>query len=135
MLPWSAVNSFRAYEVSNQHTDFGFYALAFVTTMNKAKYEALPADLKKVIDDNSGMNWSVIAGGGYDKADEVGHAKIKETGGQIHEIDPAERANWEAAATRVTESYLAKLDGMGLPGTDTYAQVKDYVAQCRSDLK
>ncbi len=135
MLPWSAVNSFRAYEVSKQHTDFGFYALAFVTTMNKAKYDSLSDELKKVIDDNSGMKWSVIAGSGYDKADEVGLAKIKAEGGQINEIDPADRANWEAAAAEVTKDYLAKLDGMGLPGTQTYEKVKGYVSECSSELK
>ncbi|GLQ05918.1 TRAP transporter substrate-binding protein [Sneathiella chinensis] len=134
MLPWSAVNSFRAYEVSKQHTDFGFYSLAFVTTMNKAKYDSLPDDLKKVIDDNSGMEWSVIAGGGYDAADEVGLAKIKEEGGQINIIAPEERKRWEAVADEVTKGYLAELDGKNLPGTETYNKVKGYIAECRTEL-
>lgn len=134
MLPWESEKSFRTYEVSNSHTEFGFYSLAFVTTMNEARYESLPDDLKKVIDDNSGMKWAVVAGAGYDEGDKEGIAKIKETGGKIYQISDEERPEWEAAAKKATDTYLAKLDGMGLPGTETYEKVKDYVAECRSEL-
>lgn len=134
MLPWESVKSFRTHEVSDQHTDFGFYSLAFVVTMNKAKYEALPADLKKVIDDNSGMKWALVAGRGYDEGDKAGIATIHETGGSIHQVSAQERPTWEAAAARASKAYLDKLDAMGLPGTATYEKVKGYVAECRSTL-
>ncbi|WP_369856063.1 TRAP transporter substrate-binding protein [Candidatus Thalassolituus haligoni] len=134
MLPWSAVNSFRAYEVSKQHLDFGFYSLAFVTTMNKRAYDKLPADLKKVIDDNSGMDWAVNAGQGYDDADIVGLAKIKEEGGTINELSAEERAQWQTIADGVTKKYIAKLDSEGLPGTTTYRSVKGYVSECETEL-
>lgn len=134
MLPWSAVNSFRAYEVSKQHLEFGFYSLAFVTTMNKNTYNKLPDDLKKVIDDNSGMGWAVNAGQGYDDADIVGLEKIKSTGGVINQLSEEEKKEWQAVADKVSASYIAKLDDMGLPGTETFNQVKGYVAECRAEL-
>ena len=132
MLPWEAVNGFRTYEVSKQHTEFGFYSLAFVATMNKRKYDALPDDLKKVLDANSGMKWAMIAGRGYDAGDDVGLEKIKSAGGTIHKISDAELPKWQAAADAATTGYLAKLDGMGLPGTETYNKVKDYIAECKA---
>ncbi|MEM6680523.1 MAG: TRAP transporter substrate-binding protein, partial [Pseudomonadota bacterium] len=61
LLPWEAVSGFRAHEVSDQHTEFGLYALAFVATMNKATYEALPAGARAAIDANSGMDWALAA--------------------------------------------------------------------------
>jgi len=134
MLPWEAVKGFRVYEVADQHTVFGFYALAFVMTMNKARYEALPDDLKKVIDDNSGLAWAERAGEGFDKGDVAGLEVAKRTG-QIREIAGDERGKWEAAAARSTADYLKTLDEEGLPGTATYEKVKAYVAQCRTDLK
>jgi len=133
MLPWEAVEGFRAYEVANHHTRFGFYALAFVATMNKATYRALPVDLKAVIDAESGMKWALEAGRGYDQGDVSGF-EVTKANGTIHEIDPADRPNWQAAAERATERYLAELDGRGLPGTETYAMVKDYIAECRAEL-
>jgi len=134
MLPWEAVKGFRAYEVSDHHTEFGFYALAFVLTMNKARYESLPADLKQVIDDNSGLGWAIRAGKGYDEGDVVGLEATRGTGA-FHQIAGAERAEWEAAAARTTEAYLKELDDQGLPGTETYGKVKGYVAECAAELK
>ncbi|MEL6267741.1 MAG: TRAP transporter substrate-binding protein, partial [Pseudomonadota bacterium] len=115
MLPWEAVSGFRADEVSDHHTEFGFYALAFVATMNRARYEALPGDLKAAIDANSGMDWALAAGRGYDQGDIDGRARTLESG-TLHAIEGAERAEWEAAATRTTEAYLAELEARGLPG-------------------
>ena len=43
--------------------------LTFVLALNKAKYDSLPDDLKKVIDDNSGLKFSVFAGGTMEESD------------------------------------------------------------------
>ena len=134
MLPWEAVGGFRLNEIAKHYTEFGFYSLAFVATMNKDIYEKLPADQKKIIDENSGMKWALIAGRGYDKGDADALPKIKQSG-SIHQIDPAEKAKWIAAGERATKAYLAELDGKGLPGTATYAKVKNYVAECKAALK
>jgi len=132
MLPWEAVKGFRLEEVSDQHTEFGFYSLAFVLTMNKAKYESLPDDLKQVIDDNTGMDWAIRAGQGFDRGDEVGLETTLATG-TLNKIEGAELAEWQAAADRTTKGYLAELDAKGLPGTQTYEAVKGYVAECQAD--
>ncbi len=133
MLPYEAVKGFRLAEVTDHHTEFGFYSLAFVLTMNKAKYESLPTDLKQVIDDNTGMIWAIRAGHGFDKGDEVGLEATRGTG-EFHKIEGAELAQWQAAADRTTAGYLAELDAKGLPGTETYESVKGYVAECRAEL-
>ncbi|WP_118137850.1 TRAP transporter substrate-binding protein [Oceanicella sp. SM1341] len=133
MLPWESVKSFRVFEVTEHHTEFGFYALAFVSTMNKAKYESLSPEEKKVIDDNSGMKWSVIAGAGYDEADKEGLELAKETG-TFTTIEGAEREKWQQAAQRATDAYIAELEGQGLPGQATYDAVKGYVTECEAEL-
>jgi TRAP-type C4-dicarboxylate transport system substrate-binding protein len=132
MLPWEAVKGFRLEEVSDQHTEFGFYSLAFVLTMNKAKYDSLPDDLKQVIDDNTGMDWAIRAGQGFDTGDEVG-LEVAMATGTINKIEGAELAQWQSAADRTAKSYLAELDAKGLPGTQTYEAVQGYVAECRAD--
>ncbi|MEM1344278.1 MAG: TRAP transporter substrate-binding protein [Pseudomonadota bacterium] len=133
MLPWEAVAGFRAHEVAEHHTRFGFYALAFVTTMNKRTYEALPQDLRAVIDRHSGMDWALRAGRGYDAGDVAGFA-VTEATGTVYDIAAEERPAWEAAAARATAATLAELDEAGLPGSETYATLKGYVAECRSAL-
>lgn len=133
LLPWEAVEGFRVHEVADQHTEVGLYALAFVTTMNRAAYQRLPEDLRRVIDAHSGLDWALIAGRGYDTGDVSGRA-LAESTGAINRIDPDDRANWEAAAERAAESYLADLEARGLPARATYAAFVDYVAECRSLL-
>lgn len=134
MLPWEAVSGFRANEVTKHHTEFGFYSLAFVATMNKNTYEKLPDEIKKAIDENSGMKWALKAGRGFDKGDADALPKIK-TSGTIHQIDPTEKDKWIKAGKRATQAYLAELDQKGLAGTKTYEKLKNYVKECKSEVE
>ena len=133
MLPWESVESFRLDELSGYHTEFGFYALAFVATMNKAKYEGLSPEAKAAIDANSGMEWAVTAGRGYDEAGAKVLEGLRETSTVI-ELSEEERAKWSEAAQSASDAYIAELDGMGLPGTETYAAVQGYVSECEAEL-
>jgi TRAP-type C4-dicarboxylate transport system substrate-binding protein len=53
------VPSVKVHELTKFHTEFpantSLYTTTFVMAMNKAKYEGLAPDLKKVIDANSGL--------------------------------------------------------------------------------
>lgn len=133
MLTWESVEAFRLAELTKYHTDFGFYSLAFVTTMNKRKYENLSDKAKAAIDANSGMKWSLVAGKGYDDADAAAIESLKATS-ETFEIPDAEMAEWQAAADRAKEIYLSELDGKGLPGTETYEKIQGYVSDCQSEL-
>lgn len=130
LLPWEAVAGFRAYEVSDQHTELGVYSLAFVMTMNKGVYEGLPADLKKVIDDNSGMRWAMAAGSGFDAADVSGKAKTLASG-KLNALTVEDRKAWEKAGAEAAEGYLAELEGRGLPARKIYAQAKKFAQECK----
>ncbi|WP_121067607.1 TRAP transporter substrate-binding protein [Chachezhania antarctica] len=132
MLPWESVESFRLEELTDYHTEFGFYALAFVATMNKDVYESLTPEAKAAIDANSGMDWAVTAGRGYDEAGAKVLAGLDpET---VIMLDPEERARWEAATAETTQAYIKELDDKGLPGTATYEAVKGYVSECEAEL-
>lgn len=133
MLTWEAAKSFRATEVTDNHTNFGFYSLAFVTAMNKSVYEGLSEEAKTAIDANSGMEWALVAGRGYDAADEEALAEIRQNAA-VHDIPEAERGEWEEAAARAREIYLDQLEAAGLPGREVYEQFKGFVAECEAEL-
>ena len=134
MLPWEAVAGFRLGEVTGHRTEFGFYSLAFVATMNKDRYEALSPKAKAAVDGNSGMKWSLIAGRGFDQGDVDAEAKLNSEI-ETHQIAADELSSWQAAAERATTLYLSELDGKGMPGTATYEAVKGYVAECQAELQ
>ena len=59
LLPWEVMPSLKLHEMVKFHSETdpsrpALYSAVFVLAMNQAKYDSLPADLKKVIDDNAG---------------------------------------------------------------------------------
>lgn len=131
MLPWEAVVGFRADEITGHHTAFGLYSSAFIATMNTGAYERLSDAGKAAVDANTGMKWALVAGKGFDDSDARAYPKIAGSS-EIYQIPEAEQAEWNAAAERATEIYLAELDEKGLPGRETYEAVQGYVAECES---
>ncbi|PYN42108.1 MAG: hypothetical protein DMD95_17810 [Candidatus Rokuibacteriota bacterium] len=54
IFPWEAISSFKIAEVLKHHVSSGIYVAPLFTFMNRKKYDSLPPDLRKVIDDLSG---------------------------------------------------------------------------------
>lgn len=133
LLPWEAVVGFRADEVVNQYTEVGLYALAFVKTMNQRAYDRLSDDQRSALHAHSGMKGALIAGRGYDAADEAAKARMLESG-TLHTLSAEQRVQWEAAADRAAESYLSELESRGLPARDVYNAFTTYVDECRTLL-
>ncbi|MGB3598969.1 MAG: C4-dicarboxylate ABC transporter substrate-binding protein, partial [Marinomonas sp.] len=74
----------------------------------------LPADLKKVIDNNSGMKWSEKAAKVFDELDAKGRAQAIEMGDTIDIIkDGAENPLWKPVLYQATEDYLKELQKKG----------------------
>jgi TRAP-type C4-dicarboxylate transport system substrate-binding protein len=120
VLPWEIVTPLRIHELVNTHTNFSgnrsLYITWFTFFMNTAKYDALPADLKKVIDDNSGPETSKWAGRVMDEGDIPGFEAAKKRGNTFVTLDPAETARWNKAAEPVIAAWIAEMKGKGIDG-------------------
>ena len=70
VVPWEVVPAVKVHELVKFHTEIvgspTFYTLSFFLAMNKAKYEGLPAELRAIIDSNSGMAFAGFAGTMWD---------------------------------------------------------------------
>ena len=123
-LPWEGQYTFRLNELTPHHTEVGgLYTLSFVATMNKSFYNKLPADLKKVIDDNSGMDWAKIAAASFDRLDAEGRKQALEMGHKINVIEGgAENPRWKPVLYQATEDYLNELEKKRLPAQKVYAR-------------
>lgn len=130
-LPWEAMGSFRLNELADQHTEVGLYSLALVVTMNKRVYDRMPEDLRKVIDDNSGMKWAERLGAAYDRLDQVGLAQAKELGHQITVIENGtENPAWKPVLDKVSQDYVSTLEEKGLPAEKIYQRAKVLSSDC-----
>ncbi|WP_286237859.1 TRAP transporter substrate-binding protein [Neptuniibacter halophilus] len=131
-LPWEGQLVFRINDLTSHHTEVGgLYALSFVVTMNKDVYNSMPADLQKVIDDNSGSEWSQISAKVFDDQDVKGRAQAVEAGHEIYTVEGGgENPAWKPVLEKATEEYLTELEGKGLPARKVYARAQELAASC-----
>ena len=118
VVPWEVTTALRVPELVDNHTEFGgdhaLYTTTFVLAMNKAKYDILPDDLKAILDENSGAEFSAFAGRTQQEYDAPGR-KLAE-GNNIIELSAEESAKWQEAAQPVIDNWVAEMDGKGIEG-------------------
>ncbi|RYH12200.1 TRAP transporter substrate-binding protein [Tropicimonas sp. IMCC6043] len=120
VIPWEVTGPLKVNELVENHTTFGddaLYTATFVIAMNKDRYESLPDDLKAVIDANSGLEFSAMAGKLIQEADAPPRDAAIAAGANIIELSPEEVAEWKAAAAPTTDAWIAEMDEKGLDGT------------------
>ncbi|THV23033.1 TRAP transporter substrate-binding protein [Peteryoungia ipomoeae] len=129
VVPWEVTPAIKIAELAPNHTGFagttGLYTGTFVFAMNKDSYDALPDDLKKVIDDNSGKELARLFGKAMDEGDVRGKEIAEKAGNTVITLDETETARWKAAGENVTKAWIAEMDGKGMDGTGLY---KDAIA-------
>ncbi len=136
-FPWEVAIPMRLHEVVKYHTQFGddpgFFTAVFLFAMNKAKYDSLSADLKKVIDDNSGLKIAKWVGQAWDQAEVDGAAKAMTVSGtEIITIPPAELAKWKTATEKVDDAWVAAMAAKGVDGKALLADAKALIAKYKA---
>ncbi len=118
-IPWEVTAALKIPELVTNHTEFtgnALYVLTFVLAMNKDRYEGLPDDLKKVIDDNSGVEFSVFAGGTQADSDGPAREAAVARGNNIVTLDEAETAKWKEVAQPIYDEWVAEMNEKGIDG-------------------
>jgi len=118
-IPWEVTTALKVPELVGHHTEFegnALYTLTFVLAMNKDRYDGLPADLQQVIDDNSGLEFSIFAGGTMAEADGPSRQIAVDRGNSIVTVSGADLEAWHAVAAPVIAAWVADMDSKGIDG-------------------
>ncbi len=118
-IPWEVTTALKVPELVENHTEFtggALYTLTFVLAMNKEKYDSLPDDLKKVIDDNSGLEFSVFAGGTQADSDGPAREVALDLGNNIITLDEAQTAVWRDASQPIYDAWVKDMNDKGIDG-------------------
>lgn len=118
-IPWEVTSSLKVPELVKNHTEFtgsALYTLTFVLAMNKDKYESLPDDLKKVIDDNSGLEFSIFAGGTQADSDGPARQIAVDLGNNIVTLNEEETAVWRETSQPIYDAWVADMKEKGIDG-------------------
>ena len=134
-LPWEVMPSLKLNEICKTSTEVGpnhaKHANAiFVFAMNQAKYDSLPADLKKVIDNNSGIETSKWVGKIWDEGVAASRKLSLDRKNTINTLTDAEYQRWVKATSSVDDGWIKEVDAKGGNGkallNDAKALLKKY---------
>ena len=132
-VPWEVVPSIKIEQIAKNTTAFsgdkGLYTQTFAVAMNKAAYDKLPADLKKVIDANSGMAAASLFGAAMDAGDKSGLAVAEKAGNKIVTLDAAETQRWQRAAAGVRAVWYKEVSAKGIDGPALAAAAGELIAK------
>lgn len=132
-IPWEVTTALKVPELVEFHTEFegpALYTLTFVLAMNKGKYDAMADDLKAIVDENSGLNFSVFAGG--IQSDEDGPARqiAVDNGNEI--ITVSDTTEWENLVRPIYDTWIADVAKKGLDGQAMIDQAKSLMSgECK----
>ncbi|WIY26936.1 TRAP transporter substrate-binding protein [Parasedimentitalea psychrophila] len=118
-IPWEVTAALKVPELVTNHTEFtgkALYTLTFVLAMNKPKFDSLPADLQQIIDDNSGLEFSVFAGGTQADADGPSREMALDMGNNVITLDAEQTAVWRARSQPIYDNWLADMSEKGIDG-------------------
>lgn len=118
-IPWEVTAALKVPELVTNHTEFtgkALYTLTFVLAMNKPKFDSLPADLQQIIDENSGLEFSVFAGGTQADADGPSREMALDMGNNVITLDAAQTAVWRERAQPIYDTWLADMTEKGIDG-------------------
>jgi len=132
LLPWEVIPSIKAHELSKFHSETdpksrALYTAVFILAMNQAKYDSLPPDLKKVIDDNSGAATSRAFGKQWDASAPPARKQATERGNTFYTIPAAELANWQKATANLEDEWARDVSAKGQDGKKLLQTAKDLI--------
>ena len=133
VIPWEVVPAVKVHELLKFHTQIPgsptLYTTTFTLAMNKAKYESLPADLKKILDDNSGQVLAAMAGEMWDTQAKNVVAMVRKRGNTISTISVEEAARWRKATEPVIENWVRQVKDRGLDGNKLLETARALIAK------
>ncbi|MBL0252229.1 MAG: TRAP transporter substrate-binding protein [Polaromonas sp.] len=134
VIPWEVVPAVKVHELTKYHAEFdpaggALYTTTFVMSMNKAKYDALPADLKKIIDNNTGMATSAFLGKVQQEGDIPGRKATVDRGNNIFTVSAAEAQEFKNKSSLIDDEWVADMNKRGYDGKKLLETAKALIAK------
>jgi TRAP-type C4-dicarboxylate transport system substrate-binding protein len=133
VVPWEVVPSIKVNELVKNHTEIPgsptLYTATFVLAMNRAKYDAMPADLRAVVDKLSGQAAAAMAGRVWDEQATAVSDMVKKRGNTIITLAEDEKGRWQKATQPVIDGWMKSMKDRGLDGDKLLEQARAALAK------
>jgi len=132
VIPWEVVPAVKVDELTKYHAEFdpaggALYTTTFVMCMNKAKYQSLSPDLKKVIDANSGLATSAWLGKVQQGGDVAGRAAAVKRGNTIFTVPPEQAQEFRRRSRAIEVEWVEDMDKRGFNGRKLLETAKSLI--------
>lgn len=105
-----------------------FGTSTFLFAMNKNSYESLPEDLRKVIDDHSGMALAEEIGAAWNNIEPIGKQMALDAGNSVVSLSAEASAEFEAPFAAVGQRWVEEASGLGIDGAALLEEAQAAVA-------
>jgi TRAP-type C4-dicarboxylate transport system substrate-binding protein len=132
LLPYEIARPLKVHELVKYHSELAgpqprLGTSMFLFAMNKKKYESLPPDLRKVIDDHSGRRIAAWAGQNWDDIEKPGKDAAQKAGNHFPIMPATEVERVRAAVKPEIEKFLKDLSSAGFDAAAAYAEAQALV--------
>jgi TRAP-type transport system periplasmic protein len=132
LLPYEVMPAIKAQELTKFHSEPDpsqptLHTSVFIFAMNKGKYDALPADLKQIIDANSGLNLSAQMGRIFAEAETTNRKLVPAESINVIAKDEIER--WKAMTQSVIDGWVQEVTAKGADGKALLARARELIAK------
>jgi TRAP-type C4-dicarboxylate transport system substrate-binding protein len=132
-IPWEIIPPFKIQELTKyqiegpNHERFG--TTTFQISMNQAKYDSLPDDLKAVIDKNSGEEFARLVGKVWRDSEEGGIGVAIKDGNELITLTEEEMQAFRTAMDPVNQRWIEEVTAKGIDGQALYDAAREAVAK------
>lgn len=114
LFSWDGARQTRVAEAAKYHLDGRLFTTPYFLVMTAKRYDALPAAVRKALDESSGAALVERFGTWYDQWDKVAQEAARKRGAVITTLSGAQREAWAAKAQPAIERYLDAMTRAGV---------------------
>jgi TRAP-type C4-dicarboxylate transport system substrate-binding protein len=96
--------------------------------MNKAKWNSLPAEVQKAIEQVN-AEWIDRTGNGWDEMDRAGNTFAAGLGNTLIPLSAEENSRWATAVEPLFDEYVKEKSAKGLPAAEALKFARDRLQQ------
>ena len=121
---YEAAQSYQVAPSIKYVNELNAYAVTFALVMNSKKYESLPADLRKLIDESTGVEGARRVGAKYDEAEAAGRKYVSDNKVQIVVPTADEQQAFRAPLMPLIKDVIDAEQAKGLPARKFYDDLR-----------
>ncbi|MGO4917144.1 TRAP transporter substrate-binding protein [Pseudogemmobacter sp. W21_MBD1_M6] len=133
MIPWEIIPPLKIQEQTQYQIEGAdmtrFGTTTFQVSMNQARWDGLPDDIKAAFKDASGPEWWAQVGDIWRASDDFGIKVATDAGNEHITLTPEETAAFADAMAPVVDRWVADVTAQGIDGAGLVAAARNGIAK------